>query len=177
VNKLQPLLASIADQSFHNIQKLRGTYHFPRFELSFIKMQGSPGANPASIASIKVALQDSKIPEQFFQTTECKLAAADFLIRRFRHGIDRFAQQNRGKDGSGSFNTITLSQKMLNRDSVLFGDDAVYLRFIISLPATGQGGVFDAEQAWIMFNQELTAIVDATFFYQHYDEQTRRLSD
>ena len=138
-------------------------------------MQGSPGANPASIASVKIALQDSKIPGEFLQAGECKLAVADFLIRRFRQGIARFALQNRGKDGSGSFNTIALSQKMLVRDSVLFDDDAVCLRFIISLPAKGQGGVFDAEQAWIMLNQELTAIVDATFFYQDYDQQTRTL--
>lgn len=173
---LQSLLTSIADQPFQSIQKLRGSYHFPRFELSFIKMQGSPGANPASIASVKIALQDSKIPDEFLQTAECKLALADFLIRRFRGGIDHFARQNRGKDGSGSFNTIALSQKMLIRDSVLFDDDAVYLRFIISLPAKGQGGgVFDAEQAWIMLNRELTAMVDACFFYQHYDEQTRTL--
>lgn len=173
---LQSLLTSIADQPFQSIQKLRGSYHFPRFELSFIKMQGSPGANPASIAVVKIALQDGKIPDEFLQAAECKLALADFLIRRFRGGIDRFARQNRGKDGSGSFNTIALSQKMLIRDSVLFDDDAVYLRFIISLPAKGQGGgVFDAEQAWIMLNRELTAMVDACFFYQHYDEQTRTL--
>jgi predicted ABC-class ATPase len=176
VDTLQSLLASIADQSYQNIQKLRGSYHFPRFELSFIKMQGSPGANPASIAAVKIALQDSKIPEQFLDSVKCKLALADFLIRRFRGRIDRFARQNRGKDGSGSFSTIALSQKMLIRDSILFDDDAVYLRFIISLPAKGQGGgVFDAEQAWIMLNQELTAIVDACFFYQDYDEQTRTL--
>ena len=175
MNKLHNLLASIADRPFQNIQKLRGSYHFPRFELGFIKMQGSPGANPASIALVKIALQDSKIPEECLQTGECKLAVADFLIRRFRHGIDRFARQNRGKDGSGSFNTIALSQKMLGRDSVLFDDDAVYLRFIISLPAKGSGGVFDAEQAWIMLSQELVAIVDAGFFYRYYDEQTRTL--
>ncbi|MDI1229809.1 MAG: ABC-ATPase domain-containing protein [Methylobacter sp.] len=173
---LQALLASIADQSFQAIQKLRGSYHFPRFELSFIKMQGSAGANPASIAAVKIPLQDSKIPENFLHTAERKLAVADFLIRRFRDGIARFARQNRGKDGSGSFNTIALSQKMLIRDSVLFDDDAVYLRFMISLPAKGQGGsVFDAEQAWIMLSQELVAMVDASFFYQHYDEQTRAL--
>jgi len=176
VDRLQRLLASIADLPFHNIQKLRGCYHFPRFELSFIKIQGSPGANPASIASVKIARQDSKIPEEFLHTAECKLALADFLLRRFRYGIERFARQNRGKDGSGSFDTIALSQKMLIRDSVLFDDDAVYLRFIVSLPAKGQGGgIFDAEQAWIMFNQELPAIADACFFYQRYDEQTRTL--
>ncbi len=176
MHKLQSLLASIADQPFQNIRKLHGTYHFPRFELGFIKIQGSPGANPASIASVKIALQDSKIPEDFLQTDECKLAVADFLIRCFRDGIARFALQNRGKDGSGSFNTIALSQKMLVRDSVLFDGDTVYLRFIISLPAKGQGGgVFDAEQAWIMLNQELVAIVDATFFYQDYDQKTQTL--
>jgi len=175
VHHLHNLLSAIADQPFHTIQKLRGSYRFPRFELSFIKMQGSPGANPASIASINIALQDSEIPAKYFNSAECKLAAADFLIRRFRHGIDRFAQQNRGKDGSGSFATIALSQKMLERDSVLFSDYAINLRFIISLPAKRQGGVFDAEQAWIMLNRELTAIVDATFFYRRYDEPTRTL--
>ncbi|MDO9169052.1 MAG: ABC-ATPase domain-containing protein [Methylobacter sp.] len=173
---LQALLDSIAGQPFQNIQKLHGCYLFPQFELSFIKMQGSVGANPASIAAVKIALQDSKIPENFLHTAERKLAVADFLIRRFRDGIARFAPQNRGKDGSGSFNTIALSQKMLIRDSVLFDADAVYLRFMISLPAKGQGGgIFDAEQAWIMLSQELVAIVDDCFFYQHYDEQTRAL--
>ncbi|MBL6985837.1 MAG: ABC-ATPase domain-containing protein, partial [Methylobacter sp.] len=175
--KLQALLTSIDEHSFQSIQKLRGgCYHFPRFELCFIRMQGSPGANPASIASVKITLPDSKIPEAFFRTAECKLAVADFLIRRFHDGIARFAQQNRGKDGSGSFNTITLSQKTLIRDSVLFDAEAIYLRFIISLPAKGQGGgVFDAVQTWIILSQELVAIVDATFFYQNYDEQTQTL--
>ena len=178
MDKLRSLLISIADLPFHNSQKLLGCYRFPRFTLSFIKIQGSPGANPASIASVKIARQASKIPGEFLQTAECKLALADFLLRRFRQSIDRFALQNRGKDGSGSFNTIALSQKMLNRDSVLFDGDAIELRFIISLPAQGQGGgVFDAEQAWIMLNQELTAIVDTTFFYRHYDQQTRTLLD
>jgi predicted ABC-class ATPase len=174
VDKLRLLLTSIDGQLFRRIQKLRGCYRFPRFELGFIKMQGSPGANPASIASVKVALADSNIPERYLQTAESKIAVADFLLRRFRCGIDRFAKQNRGKDGSGSFNTIALSQKMLVRDSVLFDDDAVHLRFIISLPATGQGGgVFDAGQAWIMLEQELSSIVDFCFFYRDDDETDR----
>ncbi len=176
MHKLLALLTAIANQPFQNLHKLRGTYHFPGFELGFIKMQGSPGANPASIASVTIALQDCKIPDAFFQTAESKLAVADFLIRRFRDGISRFAQQNRGKDGSGSFNTIALSQTMLSRDSVLLSKDAICLRFMISLPAKGSGGgIFDAEQARIMLSQELIAIVDGTFLYQQYDQQTRTL--
>ncbi len=173
---LKTALDAIADQPFHSVQQLRGRYFFPRFELNFIRMQGSPGANPASIASVNIALAHAKIPALFLQSADAKLAVADFLIRRFRDGIERFAQQNRGKDGSGSFSTIALSQKMLLRDSVLLDDATIQLRFSISLPAKGQGGgVVDAEQAWIMLAQELTAMVDATFFYPHYDPQTQAL--
>ena len=70
----------------------------------------------------------------------CRVAVADFLIRRFKRGIDKFAQQNRGKEGSGSFYTIELSQKMLERDSVLFSERDIELRFIFSLPGKGRGG-------------------------------------
>lgn len=174
MKKLYKLITSIADHPFHETQTLHGTYRFPGFEFRFIKIQGSPGANPASIASVKISIRESGIPEKFLQSTDCKLAVADFLIRRFRRGIEVFAQQNRGKDGSGSFNTITLSQKMLQRDSVLIDEESIYLRFIISLPAKGKGGgVFDAGQTWIMFSQELVAIVDFTFFYQRYDVYTQ----
>ncbi|MDD5580129.1 MAG: ABC-ATPase domain-containing protein [Methylobacter sp.] len=176
MNKLDQLINSIDDHPFHEIQTLQGTYRFPGFEFRFIKIQGSPGANPASIASVKISIPESGIPEKFLQSTECKLAVADFLIRRFRQGIETFARQNRGKDGSGSFNTITLSQKMLQRDSVLIDEKFFYLRFIISLPAKGQGGgVFDAGQAWIMFSQELVAIVGFTFFYHRYEVCTKTL--
>ncbi|MGR9015144.1 MAG: P-loop domain-containing protein, partial [Gammaproteobacteria bacterium] len=34
---------------------------------------------------------------------------------------------------------------------------------------------FDAVQAWIMLSQELVAVVEATFFYPNYDEQSRTL--
>ncbi|CAA9889598.1 ABC transporter, ATPase [Candidatus Methylobacter favarea] len=176
MKKLNKLIASIADHPFHAIQTLYGTYHFPGFEFRFIKIQGSPGANPASVASVKISIQESKIPEKFLQSAACKLAAADFLIRRFRLGIEKFARQNRGKEGSGSFNTIALSQKMLQRDSVLIDEEFIYLRFIISLPAKGKGGgVFDAAQAWIMFSQELVAIVEFSFFYQRYDAYAQTL--
>ncbi|MDD5410415.1 MAG: hypothetical protein PHF31_03235 [Methylobacter sp.] len=77
MHNLDKLVAPIADQPFRAIHKLYGSYHFPRFELSFIKMQGSPGANPASIAEIKVALRDSEVPKGFLQSAESKLALAD----------------------------------------------------------------------------------------------------
>lgn len=174
MNRLNQSIQALADRPFHHAQALKGDYDFPCFSFRLIRVQRSPGAHPASIASVTLSRHDSAIPEAFLQAEDGKRAVADFLIRRFRQGIDKFARQNRGKEGSGSFHTIELSQKMLERDSVLIDEAAIELRFMISLPAKGPGGgVFDAEQAWIMMNQELPAIVDATFFYERYDEQTR----
>jgi predicted ABC-class ATPase len=174
MNRLNQLISTLADRPFHHVQALKDDYDFPGFNFRLIRVQRSPGAHPASIASVTVSRHDSAIPEAFLQAEDSKLAVADFLIRRFRQGIDMFALQNRGKEGSGSFHTIELSQKMLERDSVLIDRTAIELRFMISLPAKGRGGgVFDAEQARIMMNQELPAIVGATFFYERYDEQTR----
>lgn len=174
--RLNTLITSISDQPYQTIQKLRGSFVFPQFTFQFIRIQGSPGASPASIATVKISQQDSKLPEHFFATPSRRLALADFLIRRFNQGIDKFAQQNRGRDGSGSFHTIAVSQKMMERDSVLFSEEEIELRFIFSLPAKGSGGgKFDAEQTELMFEQELTEIVDFTFYYNKFDEASKNL--
>lgn len=174
--QLKTLITSLANAPYQKIQSLRGCFQFPDYAFQFLRIQGSPGANPASIANITLPLEACKLPKQCFVTSSSRLALADFLIRRFNQGIIKFAQQNRGKDGSGSFHTITLSQKMIERDSVLFSKNKIELRFIFSLPANGSGGrQFDAEQTWLMFEQELSPLIDYTFFYLNYDETTQRL--
>ncbi len=176
MKKLKTLLYSISNQPYQKIQKIRGSFQFPHYEFKFIRIQGSPGANPASIASVKVSIESSEFPRQFLISSHSRLAVADFLIRRFKQGIVKFSQQNRGRDGSGSLNTIELSQKMLERDCVLFSEAEIELRFIFSLPAKGSGGgQFDADQAWQMFQQELNAIVDYALIYKGYDKASREL--
>lgn len=174
--RLNSLIQSLSGTSYQSIQKLRGVFSFPRFTFQFLKIQGSPGANPASIATVKILQKASNLPELSFSTSSSRFALADFLIRRFNQGIEKFAQQNRGKDGSGSFHTIALGQKMLQRDSVLLNQQEIELRFIFSLPANGVGsGKFDAEQAEIMFGEELSTIVDFTFYYKNYDNASKKL--
>lgn len=176
MQKLKTQIESIADQPYRNIRKLTDSYQFPGFCFKFLKVQGSPGANPASIAAIRVSISAGEIPKEFFATHCYRIALADFLIRRFNQGIKQFAQQNHGVEGSGSFYTIKLGQKMLQRDSVLFVDNDIELRFIFSLPAKGfGGGQFDADQAWCMFEKELTAIVDFALYYKNYDPESIHL--
>jgi predicted ABC-class ATPase len=174
--QLKTLISSLADLPYQKIQKLRGCFQFPHYVFQFLRIQGSPGANPASIANITLPIETCKLPKQCFVSSFSRLALADFLIRRFNLGISKFAQQNRGKDGSGSFHTIELSQKMIERDSVLFLENTIELRFIFSLPANGPSGrQFDAKQTWLMFEQELNPLIDFTFLYHNYDESTQHL--
>ena len=174
--QLKMLIASLENAPYHKIQSLRGRFQFPHYTFQFLRIQGSPGANPASIANLSIPIKASGLPEQSLATSFAQLALADFLIRRFNQGIVKFVQQNRGKDGSGSFHTIELSQKMLQRDCVLFSKNSIELRFIFSLPANGSGGrQFDAKQTWLMFEQELSPLVDFTFFYHGYSEASQNL--
>ncbi len=83
MKKLKKSLYSYYNQPFRTIQKLRGVFHFPRFDFNFIRIQGSPGAHPASIAMVTVAIADCGFPDKYFATSACRLATADFLIRRF----------------------------------------------------------------------------------------------
>ncbi len=176
MKSLKTRLDSLAGQPYQAIQKLKGLFHFPQYDFHFIRIQGSPGANPASIAAINCSIAASEIPQSFFHSPYSRLAVADFLIRRFNQTISQFAAQNRGRDGSGSFHTIELSQKMLERDSVLFSKQGIELRFIFSLPCKNtRSGQFDAEQTWIMFDQELQRIVEYSLFYKNYDKATKRL--
>ncbi|MCF7972050.1 MAG: ABC-ATPase domain-containing protein, partial [Methylococcaceae bacterium] len=175
MQKLKKLLDAITAKPYPEIQQLTGDFQFPRYQFRFLKIQGSPGANPASIVNLKVALEACELPAQFLSSAHCRLAVADFLIRRFKRGIEKFAQQNRGKEGSGSFNTIELSQKMLERDSVLFSAQNIELRFILSLPGKGAGGSkFDGQQAWLMLAQELALIVDYALYYKDYSPATKK---
>ncbi len=174
--QLKALITSLAGAPYQKIQTLRGCFQFPHYVFQFLRIQGSPGANPASIANITLPIETCKLPKQYFVSSFSQLALADFLIRRFNLGISKFAQQNRGKDGSGSFHTIELSQKMIERDSVLFSENTIELRFIFSLPANGASGrQFDAKQTWLMFEQELSPLIDFTFLYHNYDESTQHL--
>lgn len=174
--QLKSLITSIADEPYQKIQTLRGCFQFPQYTFQFLTIQGSPGANPASIANISIPIGACKLPDQALASISSRLALADFLIRRFNQGILKFAQQNRGRDGSGSFHTIELSQKTVERDSVLFSESTIELRFIFSLPANGSGGGrFNADQTWLMFEQELGPLINFTFFYNDYDEAAQGL--
>jgi hypothetical protein len=148
MDQLLALFIQLDSMPFGKIQQLHGTYRINRFKLTFLRIQGSPGAHPASIGELSFNPVQAGFPGHCLITKESQFAVSDFLIRRFNSGIDRFAKQNRGKDGSGSFYTIHPGQKMLETDSVLVSKEGIRLRFIVSFPSTSKGGgSFNGRQA------------------------------
>ena len=178
MKRLFNTIVELDKKAFGVIQRLKGVYRYPYFTLRFLRIQGSPGAHPASIAEITLEDKQISFPKRYFKDVISKRALSEFLIRRFNEGVRHFAKQNRGADGSGSFHTIELSQIMVERDAVAVGDDKITLRFIVSFPSRSMGGgSFDASEAKTMLDQELSTICDYTFLYDRFDESTKDLLD
>ena len=161
---------------FQDLKKLLGhSFYFDFYSLHFERIQGSPGAHPASIAVVTVSCNETGFNDAWFISKASRLALKDFIIRRFHEGIKLYAKQNRGEKGSGSFHTIELTQAILCRDSIKIEGDRFSLWFIISFPSrSGYSGSLDAEQASIMFSEELPAIVQHALVPKTWDASTLR---
>ncbi len=143
------------------------------FRLEFDHIQGSPGADPASIARICIDREQAGLDDQLTNSLSRCLAVEDFLIRRYNNGILKYAKQNRGSDGSGSFYTVELEQTVLKRDAVVISDKTISIRFIFSFPSKiGRGGQLDFDQVRIMLEQELPLIAKYALLIKDYDNKT-----
>ncbi|MCF6290160.1 MAG: ABC-ATPase domain-containing protein, partial [Desulfobacterales bacterium] len=181
-NILKALLKILEDLHRAPFGKIKGKlrlgidFSFDDFTLRFERIQGSPGADPASIIRIAVGKSVAGFHDALISSPARRLALSDFLIRRFREGIILFAQQNRGKDGSGSFRTIELSQSVLQRGAVEISGNEVALRFVFSFPSMqGRGGgQLSFPQARIMLEEELPRIARNALLLNNYDDSTQK---
>ena len=173
MQRLLANLKSLEGKPYGTIRKIMGTYDFGYFRLKFLRIQGSPGAHPASIAEVTTSGKKIGFPESYFSDPRSRKGLEEFLIRRFHDGISRFAKQNRGADGSGSFHTVELSQIMVDRDAIEIDEQKIALRFIVSLPSRPfEGMKFDGKEAVVMFEEEMPAICDHTFLFENYDKKS-----
>jgi len=163
------------NQPFYKLQKLKGREcKFKNFILRILRIQGSPGAYPASIFEVEVPYKESGFPLEYL-VPECKkIGLEDFITRQFKEGIDKFAKQNRGADGSGSIWTISIGQKILKRNNVIITPERIKVRFIFSFPSKKKNaGILDAQQTVEMLNNEIPNIVNFSLFFANYDERTK----
>lgn len=142
-------------------QRLRNrTYRLPRGLLRFVHIQGSPGAFPASMCHLVLKTTDLDLDDRCFTNPSRRIAAKDYFLRAFGNGVTAHARQNRGAQGSGSFQPLFMPPQVLERNVVRLNRTRLRIAFHISLPGTHDNKIL-SRQAVQMFTQEMPAIVNA----------------
>lgn len=161
IDDLFVLLETLNGQPFENYTKLLHTsFYHNRYSIRFIHIQGSPGAFPASMCHLVIKMAELGIQDRFIDNAARKIATADYLLRAFAHGVDAHARQNRGAQGSGSYQPLDMPPQVLQRNLVRLDTSEVRISFNISLPGSHDNRIL-GRQAVCMFDRELNDIVRA----------------
>jgi predicted ABC-class ATPase len=137
---------------------LNEAYDAGDYLIRFPHIQRSPGAFPASVLQLEMDHGKLGLDHSFLATPPRRLATADYLLRAFGGAVEAHAQQNRGAQGSGSFQPLELPPQVLQRNFVHFNTTSVRVAFHVSLPGSKDNRLV-AVHAIAMFEEELPAIV------------------
>lgn len=119
------LLKALDGQSFKSYQQLLNTaFYHDRYHIRFVHLQGSPGAFPASVCHLRIKIAELGLADWRLSNMPRKMATADYLLRAFHAGVITHARQNRGAQGSGSFQPLFLSPQVLKRNVVRFDKES-----------------------------------------------------
>jgi len=153
-------LTALDGKAFHSYRKLQGkVYAHDRYSIRFFHIQGSPGAFPASVCHLGLTHEELGLADWSLACRPRKIATADYLLRAFQLGVEKHARQNRGVQGSGSFQPISLPPQVLERNIVHFGLTDVRIAFRVSLPGSHDNRILGRHAA-LMFSEEMSVIVD-----------------
>jgi predicted ABC-class ATPase len=154
------LFKRIDEEPFYTYERLSNTiYQADRYHIRFLKIQGSPGAFPASVCQLRVKIAELGLAEESLSNRPRQMATADYLLRAWQAGVTAHARQNRGAQGSGSFQPLSLPPQVLERNLVRFDQEWAYIDFCVSLPGSHDNRV-QGREATEMFSHELTGILD-----------------
>jgi hypothetical protein len=95
-------------------------FYNDHYGIGFIHIQGSPGAFPASVCQLRLNIAELGLAGGSLSNKARKMATADYLLRALAAGVSIHARQNRGVQGSGSFQPLYLPPQVLERNIVTF---------------------------------------------------------
>jgi predicted ABC-class ATPase len=177
IHDLFVLLKNLEGHSYRSYQKLSNkAFYHDRYGLRFIHIQGSPGAFPASVCHLLMKFAELGLTEGCLSNRPREIAMADYLLRAWSAGVDSYARQNRGHQGSGSFQPLPLPPQVLERNVVSFKNQEVQISFHISLPGSHDNRIL-GRQATEMFSRELTGIVETLKAWVTKTAQLKRHCD
>jgi len=136
MNSLFKLIQEIDKQGYKAYNRLKGTFTFPEFTLSFLKIQGDPFA-PPSIVKIHLTSSQHQYPERFLDP-KFEVPLGDFIIERFHEGIQKSHIPIVGSGNSGKIFISKNDQQLLKRSSFSLKGSSIELNFWLGLPAVGR---------------------------------------
>jgi predicted ABC-class ATPase len=158
-NTFAKKIQSMDGQAFRAYRNLLGlSVACPGYTLCFQHIQKSPGAFPASLCRLEIDPEYLQIPEWAGLSPPRITAAEDYVLRAFNRGVRHHAKQNRGFEGSGSFQLVGMPQQILKRNIVRLFGESTSIAFRVSLPGSSKRKVM-GEEAVRMLIFELPAIV------------------
>ncbi|MBI3014087.1 MAG: ABC-ATPase domain-containing protein [Candidatus Tectomicrobia bacterium] len=168
---LRALLNCIDRRGYKAYKDLEGTYQGEDFALSIDHVQGDPFASPSRLR-VSVSQAKAGFPPALFSTRIRRLALCDYLVRVFAEQIRRHVRGRRGTGHSGQTFIDRCGQEVLNRNAVILDDARVEARFGIGLPAAGR--TILAQEAQVMFFQEIPALASGSLFFANLDAEAVR---
>jgi predicted ABC-class ATPase len=168
LDSLKPILSGLNGKDYGAYQVLKGSYQSVFFQLHIDQIPKDPYA-PSFTGIYRASIPHSFcfIPPDMCSHNTRKKAYCDFLARRFYR--ESFALT--AKRGTGNSGLITIDkpgQAILERNSVIFSDHCIELRFFIGLPADGRN--IAGKIAEKMLLEELPAIIDKSLNKIHMNE-------
>ncbi|MCP3852060.1 MAG: ABC-ATPase domain-containing protein [Gammaproteobacteria bacterium] len=152
-------LAKLDGQSYHLYKELlQLNVSYPGYSIVFKHIQGSPGANPASLCQVHITTDDFQEVYKTHLSQARLIAAEDYILRQFNYAVELIAKQNRGIEGSGSFQTFFMPQQVLKRNVVNIASNKMSILFRISLPCSTEKKIAQKE-TMAMLNTELPQII------------------
>ena len=167
-NRLRSQLQGIDGKDYAAYQSLRGKHDFSRFSLVIDQIPKDPYA-PAYTGIYRVCVNKSEagFKDDMVNPPVRRMALRDFLARTFFSNCEKLSKGRRGTGNSGLITIAEPSQCILDRSSVVMGDENIEARFFIGLPSSRRK--IASSLANEMLFDELPAIVSASLFLENLD--------
>ena len=166
MDRLGKTLNEIDKRGYKTYDYILGEYDFREFTLEVVRVQGDPFAAPSKIT----IFIPKKIQTIFLKNKIRRIAFADYLSRRFKEGIRRFAKLNRGSGSSGLIFIEGGEQVVLERSACEIDEKGIVFRIFMGLPAYGRR--ISAKDADEMFFKEIPNILNYTITINEKETQT-----
>ncbi|HIX00281.1 MAG TPA: ABC-ATPase domain-containing protein, partial [Candidatus Nesterenkonia stercoripullorum] len=164
---LKATLHAIDGKGYGAYKQIKGTYDLGHFQVSVDRVQVDPFA-PPSLVRVILDPSTAGLPEELTSDAAGRVAASDFLARRFAEAVGR----HDGGDRDSAISIGKPRQQVLERTSVLIAEDRIEARITVGLPASGRS--VRGRQAARTLTEALPRIVEDALLHRNLDAEALR---